>query len=365
MNVWNRVAGQSSALSLLKTDALSNRVAHAYLFAGEAGREPLEAGLAMSAALVCSEGGCGYCESCRRVAAGAHPDVEVISPAGTQLLVDQVRDVVRDAWRSPLASARRVIIVDEADRMNPNAQNAFLKALEEPPPSATLILLCPNTDALLETVRSRCREIRFRTPGETEIIESLIANGSRVDEAGAAARAGGTLHRALALATDSSAAQRREDLVSSLLVAPRNPADSLALAAQLRDAVREAGTVSDEDKEIATAQGDWLRETKKATEDRLKREQRRTEQDALETSLDDMASVLRDLIVVAAGSDAALVNEPLLPKLAGGIGPKSESQAIAGLNAIDLGRRRLRANGNVLLTLEQVFLSVHAALALV
>jgi DNA polymerase-3 subunit delta' len=158
---------------LLQRDIASGRVAHAYLFAGVAGRAPMDAALAFGAALECPESGCGRCEVCARVRHRAHPDVEVIEPAGMQLLVDQVRDAIRAASRRPVAGPRHVVIVDGADRMNPTAQNAFLKALEEPPPSTTILLLAPSPEALLETVRSRCREVTFHSPPAEEIAELL------------------------------------------------------------------------------------------------------------------------------------------------------------------------------------------------
>jgi DNA polymerase-3 subunit delta' len=292
----------------------------------------------------------------------AHPDVEVIEPAGMQLLVDQVRDAVRASSRRPVAAARRVIIVEGADRMNPTAQNAFLKALEEPPPSTTIILLAPSPEALLETVRSRCREVTFRTPRPDEVAMLLVAQGIDADEARRAARLGGDLERASSLATDDEARALRSELVSRVVQPMRDGGDALEAAEWLSTKTREV-----RDRVADDSQGleQWTNETKRVAAERLRREQRRAEQDALEASVDDIASVLRDLLVAYRDRDGALMNEEArdaIVQRAEGLRPGAEARIIAGLREIEQGRRRLRSNANVLLTLESIFLALYRRL---
>jgi len=359
MTVWSAVAVQDGPVGLLKRDVATGRVAHAYVFAGAAGRVPLDAAVSFAAALVCEKGGCGECAVCTRVFHRAHPDVEVIEPAGMQLLVDQVRDAVRASSRRPVAAARRVIIVEGADRMNPTAQNAFLKALEEPPPSTTIVLLAPSPEALLDTVRSRCREVTFRTPRPDEVASLLVAQGIEPDEARRSARLGGDVQRASTLATDDEARTLRSELVARIVTPLRDGGDALEAAEWLSGKARELRdrVVVDDD-----SLKDWLKESARVAAERKRREQRRAEQDALEASVDDIASVLRDLLVAYRDPEGVVMNEDARADIvarARGLRPGAEARILAGLGEIEQSRRRLRSNANVLLTLESIFLALY------
>jgi DNA polymerase III subunit delta' len=372
MTVWSTIArGEGTAegpVGLLKKDVGSERVAHAYLFGGAAGKLPIDVALAFGAALVCAEGGCGTCEACQRVLNRAHPDVEVIEPAGMQLVVDQVRDAIRAASRRPVAGARRVIIVEGADRMNPTAQNAFLKTLEEPPPSTTIVLLAPSPETLLETVRSRCREVTFREPPPAEVAAALVDRGVQADRARMLARVGGGLERASALATDDEAFDQRAALGERVLQPLADPGEALeaaewlaATTKQIRERVAAEHRVEQDDLH------QWRNETKASADQRLRREQRRAEQDALEASVDDIASVLRDLVVLVKDPGADVLNvhaKDVLANKAAQLGrsPGAAARLIGCLSEIERARRRLRSNANVLLTLESIFLSLQRAL---
>jgi DNA polymerase-3 subunit delta' len=340
---------------------------HSYLFAGVAGRLPADVALTFAAALVCPDGGCGTCGACVRVLHRAHPDVELIEPAGMQLLVDQVREAVRAASRRPVAGPKRVIIVAGADRMNPTAQNAFLKSLEEPPPSTTIILLAPSPETLLDTVRSRCREVTFRQPPPAEVAALLESQGIDAARARYSARVGGDLSRATALAMDDATRELRTELVERVLQPLHDPGDALEAAEWLASKTREMrDRVAEEHKAEWDAFHQWRSETKTIADQRLRREQRRAEQDALEASVDDIASVLRDLIVVLHDPDGNVLNEEartILADRAQRLRPGADARIVAALGDIERCRRRLRGNANVLLTLEEVFLSLYKGLS--
>ncbi len=364
--VWSSVAAAETPASLLRRDVSSGRVAHSYLFSGVAGRLPLESALAFGAALVCPNEGCGSCDVCLRVMRRSHPDVEVIEPAGMQLLVDQVRDAIRASSRRPVAGSRRVIIVVGADRMNPTAQNAFLKALEEPPPSTTIVLLAPSPETLLETVRSRCREVTFRQPRPADVAALLESRGVEPERARYCARVGGDLQRASTLAIDADARVLRDEIVAKTLAPIRDAGEALEGAEWLAARMREMrDRVGEEHKAEKEAFREWLNETKTVSDARLRREQRRAEQDALEASIDDIASVLRDLLVVLRDPAAPVLNEECRVELvtrANELPDGIDARIIGCLSDIERARRRLRSNANVLLTLEDVFLSLYRAL---
>jgi len=365
-SVWSSVSAAEGQVALLQRDVETGRVAHAYLFSGVAGRLPVDVAMAFSAALVCPDGGCGTCTACVRVAHRAHPDVELIEPAGMQLLVEQVRDAIRSASRRPVAGARRVIVVDGADRMNPNAQNAFLKMLEEPPASTTIILLAPAPEALLDTVRSRCREVTFRQPPPNEVAAILERQGVEPALARTCARVGGDLARATTLALEPSARELRAEIVERVLQPMRDPGDALEGAEWLASKTRELREyVAEVHRAEREAFKDWKNETKTESDQRLRREQRRAEQDTLEASIDDISSVLRDLLVCLRDPEADVLNaddRSSLVARAGEFRPGADARIIGGLGEIERCRRRLRGNANVLLTLEEVFLSLYRAL---
>ena len=115
---------------------------------------------------VCSSGGkrpCGVCRDCRKTIKKIHPDVITVGlplddkgKPKKEIVVEQIRTLISDAYIMPNEAARKVYIIENADLMNINAQNAALKLLEEPPAGAVLLLCAVNVPALLPTVRSRC-----------------------------------------------------------------------------------------------------------------------------------------------------------------------------------------------------------------
>jgi len=146
------------------------QLSHAYIVASASAEDRAATALRLAQALVCSGGGavpCGVCRDCRKARDGVHPDVIYIrrqrDDNGTpkkELLVEQVRYMVGDAYVLPNEAARKVYVVEDADTMNASAQNAALKLLEEPPKAAAFILCAANPAMLLPTVRSRCVELR-------------------------------------------------------------------------------------------------------------------------------------------------------------------------------------------------------------
>jgi DNA polymerase-3 subunit delta' len=142
---------------------------------------------------------CGHCSACTKIARGVHPDVLVVEPGDSgSIKIDQVRDIVDRVGYRPFEGRRRAVIIDEADALVPAAQHALLKTLEEPPPSSVFMLVTARPDVLLPTVRSRCPQLRFRPLAASDVAAALMARGLGESEARAiAATADGSLGQAL------------------------------------------------------------------------------------------------------------------------------------------------------------------------
>ena len=141
------------------------RLSHAYMLVGPDTPERQAAVTRLAAELLCpaADGPCMECRDCRKVFAGVHPDVISLErqpgdkgQLHREILVDQIRQAAADAVVAPNEAERKVYVIREADHMNIPAQNALLKALEDPPGHACFILCTTAADALLPTVRSRC-----------------------------------------------------------------------------------------------------------------------------------------------------------------------------------------------------------------
>lgn len=147
----------------IKAQAASGTLSHAWLVTGgsAANREDLAAYIA--AALICpaAEAPCGECIHCVKLARGIHPDLIRLEklPDKSAYVVEQVRDMLKDAYVMPNEAPRKVYLIPAVDEMNVSAQNAMLKMLEEPPARSAFVMIATNSSAVLNTVRSRCVEI--------------------------------------------------------------------------------------------------------------------------------------------------------------------------------------------------------------
>ncbi|HIJ59938.1 MAG TPA: DNA polymerase III subunit delta' [Nitrospirae bacterium] len=105
---------------------------------------------------------CDRCSSCKKIDALKHFDIYTVENTEQDIKIDKIREIECFAATMPLEAKMKFIVIDNADRMNPNAQNAFLKTLEEPPKHCIIILITSSPDLLLDTIKSRCFQLRFK-----------------------------------------------------------------------------------------------------------------------------------------------------------------------------------------------------------
>jgi DNA polymerase-3 subunit delta' len=314
VTVWNSVYDSRGSRSI-RRQFERRAIPSTWLLLGPRGSGKRSVALAMAAALNCEVApsvGCGTCNSCRRIARGRHPDVHHIAPEGPIIPVDLIREVViPEASRSPFEAQYKVFIIEEAERMNPFAQNALLKTLEEPQDDTIFIAITDRDEELLDTIRSRCRDVRLDPVPQARIVELLVAEGASNEQAQLAARlSDGDVDAARDLALDTARIERRW-LWRGIPGRLRNPQSAFEAAwevlAEAKDAVkaREQAQKS-EVTELAEAMGEGrgTATARNALAKRHKRELRRLEEEVLGEALTALASFYRDVLVTRRGSDA-------------------------------------------------------------
>ena len=161
----NDIVGQERALRILFGMLRRDRVPSALLFSGDAGIGKRLAAVNYAKAINCLGPAafdcCDACISCKKIEAAAHPDVTLISPEKDEIKIDAVRRLEEKLFLKALEGRKKIAIIDDADAMNINAANAFLKTLEEPPRDSLVVLVSSNPYGLPDTIRSRCIAIRF------------------------------------------------------------------------------------------------------------------------------------------------------------------------------------------------------------
>ncbi len=205
--------GQQPVIRPLLQAAARGRLHHCYLFEGPAGvgKRTAALGLAQAAACEAMLGAkpCKRCPTCAQFEKGLHPDLIVVEPdpgrASRTIGVERAREVVRQVGLRRYNALRRTVIIDPVDRLMPQAANALLKTLEEPPEGTGFVLVTARVSSLLPTVRSRSQRIRFRAVPEAELARWLAERGLEPAER-LARRAQGSPGIALALAGGGLAA---------------------------------------------------------------------------------------------------------------------------------------------------------------
>ncbi|HZS24146.1 MAG TPA: hypothetical protein VFA30_04070 [Gaiellaceae bacterium] len=299
------VAEQQEAKRLLSA-ALAEGPAHAYLLHGPPGVGKRATALLFAAELLGDHA---------RVERRTHPDLYLLEPVGDQIRIDDIRELRRDLHMRPYEASRRVYVVLDADTMNEDAADALLKDLEEPPSYAVILLVANDLGPLPETILSRCQLVPFRRLSEQAVRAELAARAPELDaeQLTALARvASGRLDRAERL-LDPAAARRRDALIAVARAVYLDPGfDAGEGAETLLEGISERGAEARAEAEEAVT---VLELGGREAEQRIRRAQRGAERDELLAVLEELEWWYRDLVVLAAGAEAAVVHVDRLGEL--------------------------------------------------
>jgi DNA polymerase-3 subunit delta' len=330
------ILGHRSTLALVARAIDRGTLPPCLIFSGPAGVGKRSVALAVAQAINCANvqrssgvpgatsalaiDACGTCGPCSRIARGIHPDVQTIAPGDSGTIkIDEVREVLRQVGFRPFEARRRVVIVDDAEALGREAQNALLKTLEEPPPGSMIVLVTAQPGLLLDMVRSRCPTVRFG-PLDVADLSRWLMTHEGLGEAQArsvAAMSSGSLAAARDAAGAASGAEGYRTAAQRVL-------ERLADATDARDRL-------DSTREI-TGKG---------------RGTGASERDALGTHLRAIAALLRDVSLIAAQGDrAAVANVDLIPALEALAPAFDRDRSINAFAAVDRALEALDRNAS-------------------
>jgi DNA polymerase III delta' subunit len=208
---------QKQAVETTKRAVAHDRLGHAYLLVGEAGCGISETAESISQTILCSSPmdgwACGQCPSCRKFLSGNHPDFLRIPPGERYIKLEEVRALKKESALNPFERMQRVILMEEAERMNQESANSFLKLLEEPPASTVILLTTAKPGLLPETVISRLLIIYLKRPPAKVIAEQLVFEGLAEERADyISKKSGGSLEKARQLIKEPTAEENAEEV---------------------------------------------------------------------------------------------------------------------------------------------------------
>ena len=306
-----------------------DRIPHAMLFCGKDGVGKFLVAEALAAAILCHapvhNQACGHCKACRALAAGTHPDFFQIQPesetkAAPAIRIEAVRKLQEEIARIPLLSERRVVIMQEADKMNEAAANCLLKTIEEPSGQIVFILLTSRPSALLDTIISRCMRVEFGILQPEELVAILHQQGIEEPLAGKLASiADGSVSKALAM--------QDEELLN--------------LQAQAFDLASATGTLGVEQLlQLAKEMSNHSRER-------------------LIQWLGFLAMIYRDLLMLYSGSGLPLYNQSDIDRLSSLLNKYHQQELLQLLQLVQDYQKRLGSNVNTQLCLEGFLIRIN------
>lgn len=359
--VFRDVVSQPEAVSALlgEINREGKDVHHAWLFTGPPGSGRSQLALAFAAALLCSEGGCGACNSCQMIQSRNHPDVQVLNTERVLISIDEVTEFIEKSIQMPALGKYRVMVIEDADRMSERTSNLLLKSLEEPPRGTIWMICAPSEADLLPTIRSRVRRVQLKVPTVDAVAQLLVDKyGIASDLAhNSASQAQSHVGMARRLATNAGARERRTQALKAVLSITDIPSamyvsETLAKLAESDGAQLTAEQDEAERKELLISLGvseesklnPSSRAQLKRLEESQKRRATRSKRDGLDRILIDLMGLYRDVLAVQLGTGGPLINVDLVEEITKLANESTQAQSIHNIEQIEKTRYRMDRN---------------------
>ena len=347
--LWDKIKGQRGAVNYLRQSIKKERVVSSYLFHGPEGVGKTLTASVFARALNCRIApgdGCGSCPDCRDIERGSHPDVLFQAPSSKSrlIVVQQIRQLQKMVYLQARRDNWKVFVIKEADRMNINAQNAFLKTLEEPPEKTILILVTHQPELLLPTIRSRCQSVSF-SPWPFEMMKPFLMEKLGRGEAECYMLhciSGGSPGRALRLSRERILEIRRQLIGPILEGRFLSAAEVISRVKSWLDYLTERSrSLSDE---LAANRADWEDALdpaqRKEWEERDDAKVAARERAELEMIFELIFSWIRDLFIYhEVGLEAHLINQDLAERIKAEESNRSVAQLHRMMEWVEKSRR--------------------------
>lgn len=344
------LVGQADLQDRLEQFIQSKKVSHAYLLTGPkgCGKKTLVKGFARELLCMSPKKPCGVCDSCIQAEKRQHPDL--IWPTALLQAKEKVKTLrellLAEVYVKPFYGGRKVFVLEDISKYNAHMQNALLKVLEEPPPYVVFILTSDTLNGILPTVLSRVSLLRVPRITNEQVEQVLKTHGvpsSKLRVLSSAAD--GCVGRALALFEDANFLLQRETAANAyfeVLYATKATAPAIILRFK-----KKKSTGKKEDEQGAEEDGQTPQKSGAAVS-----------RDATQTVLDVWLSLTRDILLIAHGGDASLLqNSDRLQEIHQAVADFSKHDVGRWSDSITLAQSRLRSNTNALMVIEDVVLS--------
>jgi len=315
---------QPTVMKMLKNSILKNRVAHAYLFEGMRGTGKRDAGALLAKVLLCRNlieqyRPCEECSNCKRINSGNHPDVHLVEPDGLSIKKGQVQALQEEFSKKGVESSRKIYMIDHADKMTVNAANSLLKFLEEPSSQAVAILMTEQHQQILPTILSRCQSLSFQPLTPVRLMQKLKERGIEPEKAAIIVQLTNNIEEAIAWNGDDWFVQAQKIVLKLYEVLKKNQLEAMV-----------------------TLQEDWFLHFK--------------EKEQIDRGLDLLLLIFKDLLYIQLGKTEEIVYQSSRQRLEQYALQTSGRRISEQMTAVLEAKRKLQANMNPQLLMEQLVL---------
>lgn len=331
---WEQFEGiQPVVLKMLKNSIKKDRLAHAYLFEGTKGTGKREAGILLAKSVFCHSPKDGYvpcetCINCKRINTGNHPDVHVVEPDGQSIKKGQIQTLQEEFSKTGVESKKKLYMIIHADRMTVNAANSLLKFLEEPHPQTVAVLITEQVQQILPTILSRCQTILFKSLSPEKLIEMFRNNGIDSNMAPLLAQLTNNLDEAIEHSQNDWFVQAQKIVLKLYEVLKKNPLEAMV-----------------------SLQEDWFTHFK--------------DKEQVDRGLDLLLLIFKDLLYIQLGKQEQVVYLNEKARLEQFALQSSSKQLTEQMTAVLEAKRKLHANMNPQLLMEQLVLNLQEGYSLV